>query len=56
MARGSKRTQMLCLRVQGHMMLVVGAAVLPLADVIGFDDGRFTLDLEASTIKKNMKP
>ena len=45
MARGSKRTQMLCLRVQGHMMmLVVGAAMLPLVDVIGFDDGRFTLD------------
>ena len=38
MARGIKRTEMLCLRVQGHMTLVVGAAVLPLADVIGFED------------------
>ena len=47
MARGTKRTQMLCLRVQGHMMLVVGADGLPLADVIRFDDGRFTLDLAA---------
>lgn len=47
MARGIKRTQMLCLRVQGHMTLVVGAAVLPLADVIRFEDGNFTLDAAA---------
>ncbi len=47
MARGVKRTQMLCLRVQGHMTLVVGAAVLPLADVIRFEDGNFTLDAAA---------
>lgn len=43
-ARGNKRTQMLCLRVQGHLALVVGAATLPLADVIGFENGSFTLD------------
>ncbi len=47
MARGIKRTQMLCLRVQGHMTLVVGAAVLPLADVTRFEDGNFTLDAAA---------
>jgi len=47
MAGGVKRTQMLCLRVQGHMTLVVGAAVLPLADVIRFEDGNFTLDAAA---------
>ena len=47
-ARGSKRTQMLCLRVvQGHLTLVAGADGLPLADVIGFESGRFTLDQEA---------
>ena len=44
MARGNKSTQMLCLRVHGHLALVVGAAALPLADVIGFENGGFTLD------------
>ncbi len=43
-ARGNKRTQMLCLRVQGHLALVVGADAMPLADVIGFENGGFTLD------------
>jgi len=47
-ARGNKRTQMLCLRVvQDHLTLVAGAGGLPLADVIGFESGRFTLDQEA---------
>ena len=45
MARGNKRTQMLCLRVQGHLALVVGANALPLADVIGFENGSYTLDV-----------
>jgi hypothetical protein len=44
MAHGDKRIQMLCLRVQGHLALVVGATALPLADVIGFENGSFTLD------------
>ena len=44
-ARGNKRTQMLCLRVQGHLALVVGAYALPLADVVGFENGSFTLDV-----------
>ncbi len=43
-ARGNKRTQMLCLRVQEHLALVVGTSTVPLADVVGFEDGRFTLD------------
>lgn len=43
-ARGNKRTQMLCLRVHGHVALVVGADAMPLADVIGFENGSFTLD------------
>ena len=44
MARGNKRTQMLCLRAQGHLALVVGADAIPLADVVGFENGGFTLD------------
>jgi hypothetical protein len=43
-ARGNKRTQMLCLRLHGHLALVVGADALPLADVVGFEFGSFTLD------------
>ena len=43
-ARGNKRTQMLCLRVQELLALVVGTSTVPLADVVGFEDGRFTLD------------
>lgn len=44
MARGHKRSQMLCLRVQDYVRLVVGAQAMPLAEVIGFEDGSFTLD------------
>ena len=44
MARGNKRTQMLCLRVYGHLALVVGADAMPLADSLGFENGGFTLD------------
>ena len=44
MARGNKRTQMLCLRVHGHLALVVGTNAMPLADGIGFENGGFTLD------------
>ena len=44
MARGNKRTQMLCLRAQGHLTLIAGAYAMPLADVVGFEKGGFTLD------------
>ncbi|MBA3595285.1 MAG: hypothetical protein H0W47_16065 [Polaromonas sp.] len=44
MARGNKRTQMLCLRVQGQLALVVGADAIPLADVVAFENGSFTLN------------
>ena len=44
MARGNKRTQMLCLRLDGHLALVVGADAMPLADVVGFENGGFALD------------
>ena len=43
-ARGNKSTQMLCLRVHGHLALVAGTNALPLADVVGFEGGSFTLD------------
>ena len=43
-ARGHKRTQMLCLRVQSPLALVVGTGAMPLADVIGFVDGCFMVD------------
>ncbi len=44
MARGNKRSQMLCLRIHGPLALVVGSAAMPLADVVGFEKGSFTLD------------
>lgn len=44
MASGNKRTQMLWLRVRGLLALVVGASATPLADLVAFEDGRFTLD------------
>jgi len=44
MARGNKRTRMLCLRVQGQLALVVGADAMPLADVVAFENGSFTLN------------
>ena len=44
MARGNKRTQMLCLRLQGHLALVAGADAMPLADVVGFENDSFTVD------------
>jgi hypothetical protein len=44
MVRGNKRNQMLCLRHHGHLSLVVGADTLPMADVVGFEGGSFTLD------------
>jgi len=44
MVRGNKRTQMLCLRVQDQLALVVGADAMPPADVVCFENGSFTLD------------
>lgn len=44
MARGDKRTQMLCLRVQAHLELVAGVQAIPMADVVRFDGERFMLD------------
>jgi hypothetical protein len=44
MASGNKRTQMMGLRAEGLLVLVVGKNAMPLADVVAFEDGRFTLD------------
>ena len=43
-ARGNRRTQMLCLRVQNHLALAAGANAIPLVDIVGFEDGSFKLD------------
>lgn len=45
MVRGNKRSQMLSLRtLQDHLTLTAGVDGLPLADVIFFENGMFTLD------------
>ena len=44
MARGNKRAQMLGLRVQDQLALVVGTNAMPLADGVGFENGSFTVD------------
>ena len=44
MARGDKRSQMLCLRVHGNLALVVGTGAMPLVDLVSFENGRFSLD------------
>ena len=49
-ATGGKRSQMLCLRASDELALVAGNIALPLADVIGFRDGAYSLD--ADTIRK----
>ena len=49
-AAGNKRSQMLCLRANGELALVTGSNSLPLADVIGFRDGAYSID--ADTIRK----
>jgi hypothetical protein len=45
MAVGDKRTQMLCLRCDGDPVLVADSSVMPLAEAIRFQDGRYILDL-----------
>lgn len=43
-ARGGKRSQMLCLRASGELALVVGNSALPLPELIVNLDGRYALD------------
>lgn len=43
-AKGTKRSQMLCLRVEGSLELVAGTGALPLAELIDFAENRYTVD------------
>jgi hypothetical protein len=42
--QGTKRSQMLALRVSGDPALVVGGGTVPLCDLAKYEDGRFGLD------------
>jgi hypothetical protein len=44
MAPGDKRSQMLCLRADGELALVVGNTAVPLAEIVGFRDGEYSVD------------
>ena len=44
MARGGKRSQMLCLRADGGLSLVAGSNAMPLIEMVGFRDGAFSVD------------
>ena len=43
-ARGDKRSQMLCLRAEGDLALVAGNNAMPLAELIDYHDGAYSLD------------
>lgn len=43
-ATGNKRSQMLCLQADGGLTLVVGGNRVPLAELITFCDGQYSLD------------
>ncbi|MBK6323535.1 MAG: hypothetical protein IPF38_15625 [Burkholderiales bacterium] len=44
-ATGKKRSQMLCLQVNGALALVAGGNALPLADFIGYANGVYSVDV-----------
>lgn len=44
MATGDKRSQMLCLRVDGDLALVAGNNAMPLAELVGFSAGEYSVD------------
>lgn len=44
MATGKTRSQLLCLRADGELTLVAGDQAMPLADLVRFDDGRYSVD------------
>lgn len=44
MARGEKRSQMLCLRADGELALVAGNNKMPLAELFGFHEGKYSVD------------
>ena len=43
-ATGNKQSQMLCLQVNGELVLVAGNSRMPLAELIEFHDGGYSLD------------
>ncbi len=43
-ARGDKRTQLLALQLNGSLTLVVGNNTTPLAELVGFCDGKYSVD------------
>ena len=47
LAAGDTRHQMLSLRTRGEVALVVADTAVPLADLLDFDDGAYTLDTAA---------
>ncbi|MEA3278439.1 MAG: hypothetical protein U9Q81_24715, partial [Pseudomonadota bacterium] len=44
MVTGLERTQMLCLRTEGELALVAGSSAIPLAEVIEYSPGRYSID------------
>ena len=45
-ANGQKRSQMLCLEASGELALVVGNNKVPVAELIEFHDGEYSLDAD----------
>lgn len=43
-ASGNQRRQMLCLRTDGDLALVAGNNAMPLAELVGFRDGEYSVD------------
>jgi len=43
-ARGNKRSQMLCLQVNGALVLVIGSSKVPVAELVEFTKGNYSLD------------
>lgn len=43
-ATGDRRSQMLCLRADSDLTLVVGNNAIPLAELVGFRDGEYSID------------
>jgi hypothetical protein len=44
-ASGKKRIQMLCLRPEGDLILIAGNSGIPLPELVGFHDGRYSVDV-----------
>jgi hypothetical protein len=44
MARGDKRSQMVCLQADGELALVVGSNTMPLTKLVGFRDGEYSVN------------